>query len=137
VVHPDGTTLAAGGTSRRIGLWDGSTGKKLAEWQAHDVAVTALAFNPDGRILASGARWHGAPVGRGRAPPRARSDQIGLGRVKGERLITGQASDASGREQRLQEVLGAYLEQDTRLAPGSWPDSSGWLDGLPGSSERF
>jgi WD40 repeat protein len=31
-----------------------STGRELAQWEAHQVGVTALAFSPDGRTLASG-----------------------------------------------------------------------------------
>jgi WD40 repeat protein len=31
-----------------------STGRELARWEAHQVGVTALAFSPDGRTLASG-----------------------------------------------------------------------------------
>jgi WD40 repeat protein len=32
------------------------TGQEVARWQAHDAAVTALTFSPDGALLASGAR---------------------------------------------------------------------------------
>jgi WD40 repeat protein len=33
---------------------EASTGRELARWEAHQVGVTALAFSPDGRTLASG-----------------------------------------------------------------------------------
>jgi WD40 repeat protein len=36
-----------------IRLWDVGTGRELSSFRAHDNAVTALAFSPDGRTLAS------------------------------------------------------------------------------------
>ena len=38
-----------------IRLWEIPSGRELASWPAHDAAVTALAFSPDGATLASGA----------------------------------------------------------------------------------
>jgi serine/threonine protein kinase len=51
----DGRLLASSGEDHRtIRLLDVSTGRELARWEAHQVGVTALAFSPDGRTLASG-----------------------------------------------------------------------------------
>jgi Protein kinase domain/WD domain, G-beta repeat len=52
---PDGRLLASSGEDHRtIRLLEVSTGRELAQWEAHQVGVTALAFSPDGRTLASG-----------------------------------------------------------------------------------
>lgn len=40
---------------RSISLWELPSGRELARWPAHAVAVNALAFSPDGATLASDA----------------------------------------------------------------------------------
>ena len=55
VKSPDGRLFASSGKDRHaIRLLEASTGRELAQWEAHQVGVTALAFSPDGRTLASG-----------------------------------------------------------------------------------
>jgi serine/threonine protein kinase len=55
IKSPDGRLVASGGEDRRvIRLLEVSTGRELAQWEAHRVGITALAFSPDGRTLASG-----------------------------------------------------------------------------------
>ena len=55
VKSPDGRMLASSGEDHRtIRLLETSTGRELAQWEAHRVGITALAFSPDGRTLASG-----------------------------------------------------------------------------------
>jgi hypothetical protein len=55
IKSPDGGLLASSGEDHRtIRLMEVSTGRELARWEAHQVGVTALAFSPDGRTLASG-----------------------------------------------------------------------------------
>jgi WD40 repeat protein len=55
VKSPDGRLLASSGQDHRtIRLLETSTGRELAQWEAHRVGITALAFSPDGRTLASG-----------------------------------------------------------------------------------
>ncbi len=51
-----GDTLFTGGEDGLIRVRDVNTGKELARWQAHEAAVTALTFSPDGKLLVSGAR---------------------------------------------------------------------------------
>src|SRR5207237_5527352 len=48
--------LATGGTDGLVYLRSVETGTEVARWQAHDSAITALAFSPDGKLLVSGAR---------------------------------------------------------------------------------
>jgi eukaryotic-like serine/threonine-protein kinase len=55
IKSPDGLLLASSDEDHRtIRLLELSTGRELARWEAHQVGVTALAFSPDGRTLASG-----------------------------------------------------------------------------------
>jgi len=55
IKSPDGRLLASSDEDHHtIRLLEVSTGCELAHWEAHQVGVTALAFSPDGRTLASG-----------------------------------------------------------------------------------
>jgi hypothetical protein len=49
---PDGKTWAVGG-QRMIVLCDTRTRERLRRWQGHDHQVNALAFSPDGKVLAT------------------------------------------------------------------------------------
>jgi WD40 repeat protein len=50
---PTGKTLATAGT-RTLSLWDVATGMELRRFEGHDyVTISALAFSPDGRTLAT------------------------------------------------------------------------------------
>ncbi|OAI53368.1 hypothetical protein AYO44_16010 [Planctomycetaceae bacterium SCGC AG-212-F19] len=55
VVSPDGK-LVAQSDGAVIRLKDAATQKDVAAIQAHTGAVTALAFSPDGKLLASGGQ---------------------------------------------------------------------------------
>jgi WD40 repeat protein len=66
----DGKTLAAVGDGGAIRLWDLSTGQLRHTLKGHPAGIAALAFSPDGQILASGDQraplvqlWH-VPNGR-------------------------------------------------------------------------
>jgi WD40 repeat protein len=55
--HPDGTQLATGSAAvaavpGEVKLWDVMTGKELATIQGQTGTVFALAFSPDGSLLA-------------------------------------------------------------------------------------
>jgi len=57
-ISPDGTLLATGPDSRRGGtihVWDVASGGERATLEGHTAGVGALAFSPDGKILASGS----------------------------------------------------------------------------------
>src|SRR5262249_26073441 len=50
---PDGTTLAAGGDDGTIPLWDVAGGKLVREIRSPFKYVSAIAWSPDGKILAA------------------------------------------------------------------------------------
>jgi RNA polymerase sigma factor (sigma-70 family) len=56
-LSPDGHTLATGDGSGSIHLIDLRTGKATRHIRAHLEAVAALAFSPDGKLLASGGHF--------------------------------------------------------------------------------
>ena len=58
---PDSQTLASGATDRKIILWDVAGGKSTATYNAAD-AVAALAYRPDGKVLAAGITGLGSQL---------------------------------------------------------------------------
>ena len=52
---PDGSILALGGSTGRIGLWDVRGRRPLAMLEGHRNDVNSLAFSADGSMLASSA----------------------------------------------------------------------------------
>jgi WD40 repeat protein/serine/threonine protein kinase len=53
-VAPNGKTLAIGDTKGRVEIWDLASKEKIGDFVAHAREVGALAFSPDGRLLATG-----------------------------------------------------------------------------------
>jgi WD40 repeat protein len=53
-LSPDGKTLATG-SGASVNLWDVQTGQQFCALEGHTGPVTALAFSPDGRLLATAA----------------------------------------------------------------------------------
>jgi len=63
VLSQDGSSLATGTREGRIRVWDTTTGKRHKDLKGHagvnlsnkaDISILALAFSPDGKIIASG-----------------------------------------------------------------------------------
>lgn len=52
--HPNNRIVAVGDEQGRVWLWDVTKAKRVAEWRAHNGAMTALAFHPNGSVLLSG-----------------------------------------------------------------------------------
>lgn len=59
---PDSKTLASGAWDRNIRLWDLATKKKRLELKGHKGYVLSLAFNSDGKWLASSSWAAGSPL---------------------------------------------------------------------------
>ena len=53
---PDGKILATAGNDAQVNLWEGTTGKRLAALATPDFDATAVAFSPDGRLVAAAVR---------------------------------------------------------------------------------
>jgi len=54
---PTGGFSPTGGGDQTVRLWNVATGEALAVLHGHNDGVTALAFSPDGKWLASAAGW--------------------------------------------------------------------------------
>jgi WD40 repeat protein len=54
-LSPDGRTLACGGQSREVDLWDLETRQQIPSLLGHDGNITAVAFSQAGKTLASGS----------------------------------------------------------------------------------
>ena len=122
---PDGRLLAACGIADpRIFLWDPDSGRQVRILQGHSQGVVGVAFNPDGRRLASGSLdgtlkvWDTAS-GRILLDLRSRGGQVGgvAFSPDGQRLAAGTALLNSGKEAKLQ-VWDAVTGQELLEFPG-------------------
>jgi WD40 repeat protein len=52
-LQPGGETLATAGKGQEIRLWDPVTAQELLTLEGHKAQINALAFSPDGSVLAS------------------------------------------------------------------------------------
>jgi len=104
-VSPDGSLLAVADTERRIWVFPRDGGEPLARMRGHDRRVTALAFDPAGRWLASGSwddtvRFWDLSVLE-RSPDELRADVEAAWGLQADEL----------------------LERSTRISPGAPPSS--------------
>ena len=53
--HPHLPRLASGADDHAVIVWDAEAGRPLRRWTAHEVCLYALAFSPDGSLLATGS----------------------------------------------------------------------------------
>jgi RNA polymerase sigma factor (sigma-70 family) len=70
ILSPDGLTLASGHDDGTIRVWETATGKEIRSFSKAALAVTALAFSPDGKrlVVASEIDW----------PPRGQVNPVRL-----------------------------------------------------------
>ena len=62
-LSPDERTLAAGTNTNKVLLFDTRTRRRVATLEVdHGAFMNSIAFSPDGRRLAVGYDWQGAPV---------------------------------------------------------------------------
>jgi WD40 repeat protein/serine/threonine protein kinase len=114
-LSPDGTQLATSSKAAEgvIRLWDVRTGALARTWPGHATWVSALAFSPDGSMLASGsedqnARLWTVSTGSLVRTLEGHGDEVNLVAFSpdGERLVTGSVG-----ELRIWEVAtGALVE---------------------------
>lgn len=56
-ISPDGETVITGGQEQGIGIWEGSTGRRIRTFdKGHSEAVMSVAISPDGRKVVSSSR---------------------------------------------------------------------------------
>jgi WD40 repeat protein len=51
---PDGTRIATASRDNKLILWDATTGKELAKWEADPQGALCAAFSPDGKMVLTG-----------------------------------------------------------------------------------
>jgi WD40 repeat protein len=90
IFAPDGQTLAAGhqGDSPNLSLWDAASGKLRHRLSGHAQEILAIAFQADGKALASvgaegRARWWDVARGQLRAEAEPAADLAGPGKMNG------------------------------------------------------
>lgn len=56
IFHPDGQKVASASFDKTIKIWDIKAGKQVLSITGHTAPVNAIAFSPDGKLIASGSQ---------------------------------------------------------------------------------
>jgi RNA polymerase sigma factor (sigma-70 family) len=91
-LSPDGGLLVTGGLERTVRLWEVASGKEVLALRGHRRGIEAVAFSADGRLAASGDRYHAYP-GEDRGPRTVRLWDVASGKEVGR--FTGHGADVA------------------------------------------
>jgi WD40 repeat protein len=132
--HPSLPRLASGADDHNLILWDPDTGAALRRWITHDAYVAALAYSPDGTLLATG-RGGGGEMDRAIRLWDAESGALRQ-RLPGHTTgVSALAFDPKGRRLASADESGAVIIWDLttgailrKVSLGQWVRSVTFLD---------
>lgn len=123
---PDGARLVSGGGDQTLRIWDAQSGRELKSWRAASDRLTAVAWSPDGRRIASASErtinlWDAAKGTRLRALEGHTQEVACVAwSSDGGRLASGSADSTiriwDGDSGRELGVLGGHEKAVTALA---------------------
>jgi eukaryotic-like serine/threonine-protein kinase len=132
--HPRLARLATGADDRDIIVWDPDAGRSLRRWSGHGSYVSALAYSPDGSVLATG-RGGGGEMDRSIHLWNAETGELRQrlpGQVAG---VSALAFDPKGRWLATGDENGSVVVWDIadgralrRVSLGEWVRSVTFLD---------
>jgi WD40 repeat protein len=112
VVAPDGETLAVGNDYGQVGIWDPAARRWSGTERAHAGSVSAIAFSPDGRFLATGGGI------RSQGTETSVDGKVRLWDVKKRALLTKEPLTASGAGEGDGVTALAFSPDGSTLAVG-------------------
>ncbi len=131
--HPRRSLLATGADDHCVFFWDATSGEALRHWdKAQNAYVSALAFSPDGELLASAEG-----VSEGMSTYEVRVREVATGRVRhrlsGARSgVHSLAFDSRGQHLVSGDESGTVVMWDLATARETrrWVVSEGWINTL-------
>jgi WD40 repeat protein len=144
-ISPDSRTLASGGWSGNIRLWDLKSGKDIGKWKAHTDSVNGIFFLPNNRILSVGydgkiaiwnrqggaiTTWHTTPITA--ADVRLKKDLLVTGHKNGS-LTEWSISKQSATKQHQPH---RKLVRDVTISPDNSSLASSSRDGRVAITKR-